>query len=408
MWKDQKLAAELVSRLLDARMDGGGFPVDFRTNHLFRCLSGVSNLSLTDFETLKALEVMSKNNIEGMEDFERIFKANRQSSLSNQKEWLVIFPIYTIIDHTVTLPCSFTINGLQFRLTTWRRSQRLLEKSGLDRTISLQKTCKFPLYTGICATVKLKSHTHRAAWDKVSISLDVFRGILDFMNSATQISLSSPPKPLTKFPYPGWAAILAGNQKEMLYFLAERNEKIDGAFNQETIKALRVYLRRFRHKSQKNSFTDLLADWFRLYSQAVDELTPSNVLVAWWQLAESLTLSRNFNGDTATVCKRLSFYGEMFKMPTPGIEYCLNGIAEKRNRSVHKGIYSDISQDDCNYLKTYCEQAIFWLIENSKFIKDARTLENIYKVLAQDSIGFESLNSAVKFVKKIGIANQGL
>ncbi len=187
---------------------------------------------------------------------------------------------------------------------------------------------------------------------------------MEYCFSFNQWSFSSHQKPRRKIPHPHW------------YIFHKSTGSLDGGhfeteeYDQATPFDLNVVgferLQQIAHilanEPDQSSTISIISDCLRLYVQAMDERFRYACFLAFWQLAEALTLSETRRGDTADVVKRLAWHGERLGLKASGYTETLKTYSKKRNDIVHRGI-REVEDGDVNLLKSACETALQWLMK---------------------------------------------
>lgn len=397
----QQDAQYLITRLLKARRENG-WEINFQNQLSMRALAAMGKEGLSQSDIIIVLSEMWGDSTSTLNDFETIFRRLCRDSWKTNKEWAFHWPWAVTLGDDVTIPFEFTLNGFTFRVTSWNFNKRKILRSQVSNQLRLRLECHEIPFDGYCLTTKSEGRSLSEAWLKVAPTYDFFRGFLEFHLSYLQTGWSFPQKPKCKIPYCRW---LVGFPKEggpalMTFYVDDKGLK-PVALESRHLNVFRKNVKSFRIVSEKDSISDFLANAFRLYSQAMDERFHDRAFLAWWQLAEALTLSWKHGGRTDLVVRRLKWISKRYTLDRKGIEDCFKQLADYRNTIVHQGIGDMVDEEDCNFLKVSCELLLNWMLGNRKRISDIYTLEKVYQIVDQDEREFQIMLKANQIAEKL-------
>lgn len=390
----QQDAQYLITLLLKARRENG-WGMNFQNELSLRALAAISRDGLSKLEVMEVLSEMWATSTHTLTDFESIFGRLCRDSWKMNREWTFHLPWPVILGEDVKIPFEFTLNGFKFRVTSWNFNRRKVLRSQVSGRLRHSfERLEIP-FDGYCLTAKSEGRSMSEAWYRMAPTYDFFRGFLEFHLSYLQTGWSIPQKPKCKIAYCRW---LVGFPKEgepdlMTFFVDDKGLK-PVTLESRHLGVFRKNAKSFRMGSQKDSMNDFLVNAFRLYSQAMDERFHHRAFLAWWQLAEALTLSWKHGGKTDLVVKRLNWSSRRWKLDRKGIADCFKHLADYRNTIVHQGIGDMVDEEDCNFLKVTCELLLNWMLGSRKRISDIHTLEKVYQIGDQDEKEFQIMLKA--------------
>jgi len=398
--KGKKTEADhIISELLKVKLADGRWIANFQNELYFRALESLANIRLARVDVLKTLGEMVKRDLTGDEGFEIALNSVQRDSWKQNQEWTAHFPWYVQLKEQIKLPFTITVCKTTFRISKWISYERKILNADLEQ--NAEADAKRAMFSGLCITAKIMGRNYYEAWENLAPSVGAFRGIVELTYNLGKHNWSIPPKPKCAVPHHLWVALFPEKgQAELLNFTVDTSGIKEKEITIKRMIALQKNAKFFRKLAvEEGTIDSLLLNSVRLYTGAVDERLDHNALLAWWQLAEAITLSSRFNGDTKTVAKRLSWYCHKWKLDITGINACLEKIGEHRNEIVHRGFVQYVDEDDCNFMKTVCERAILWLANNRNRLKSLDVLERVYQFSSQDSNGLDDIKTALKLIR---------
>ena len=402
IWKGEKRqkAEHLIGRLL-AEKKSNGWTVSFQNELYFRALRALSERTLSHGEILQTLTEMEKEGETGCRGFEKLRKAIQGKSWGNNRKWSLYMPWYVKPKPEIRLSFQMTVAGVCFKVSNWTYSERKIRQSKLWSDLRLHCEGDREVFSGLCLSAVATGRTPHEAWDNLTPAVDALRGCVELTFGLGSQTWSSPPRPKCAVPHPFWVVMFPdfGNP-EWFHFIVDGQDIKEAELGIKTMKVLRKNTRLFRISPGDGFIDELLLDCVRLYAQAMDERLPHRALLSWWQLAEALTLSIRFNGDTKTVVRRLTWLirSNWTTMDLTGIEESLLALAEYRNDIVHRGESRYVNEEDCNFIKLVCETALIWLAQNRKKICSISVLEKAYLLSCQSDHEMGNLRQALGFI----------
>lgn len=323
-----------------------------------------------------------------------VLKANRKLKDLKHHAWRFYAPLHITFNRPNNrFACQF--EGLRIVVSTDRiptnKFVDLVSKCGCDRTLQLYRHSRKRglTYFSAVAIFQSRGPTAHSAWSKVASQFDLFRGALEFAFGGGGWGFGTPPKPQRQIQIETWmmAECHETGEIEPVHFdypisTLEIDRKLWNPTNLDFQKHrnFRFHQRRVRKRYPPNSCNTLLADCFRMYALAMDQPHSAMQLLHYWQIAEAITLSKEFGGDTKLVCKRIAYF---FNLPDLSIrDACevLYVIANARNNYVHHGDESNISDFIVQSLRWGCQDAMAWIATNCHLIKSHRELIDFFEL----------------------------
>lgn len=284
------------------------------------------------------------------------------------------------------LPCDFRggpvhirLLGVNFRFMRIENMTEYLGSSfdGADQHTVWMLQENLP-HTAVCFSQR--GFPTEAAFDMVSPAFDALRGAVEVCKFYGTTFFSSHPRRKGCFPYPRYlVCIPEGGSATTLRVVApdwELKDKVNDPHKEEVlIDRLRVLAGAISELPAAGSVETLIADLLRLYAQAMEQEFHYQGLLAFWQMAEALTLAVDEQGKGERVVSRLSWFERYLRTEGVGsLLPVLRGLMHKRNEIVHSGIHDRVEEHDVNILKLACEVGLEWLVRHRKSLQ---TLEHL-------------------------------
>jgi hypothetical protein len=216
------------------------------------------------------------------------------------------------------------------------------------------------------------------------------RGLLEFHVEHTEKVEKRVFGLLRSVAHPPWLCADEGNgMTSLIRFHPEkwRNADVDREISIMTFMELRrcaVLLSR-EQRGQKQSTRGLLADALRLYIQGMDAIVDHERLVAFWQMAECLTLAERQKGSGDIVTRRLAWLSRRIGLAEPShLKDVLWLIFRKRNDIVHRGIHGDVRPVEVVVLKAICEHVLQTIWNVAEELPTVEHLEKLYLMKKED------------------------
>ena len=231
--------------------------------------------------------------------------------------------------------------------------------------------------------------------------IELLRSIINFTYQYGTLHFSfDKPKPLSLIYPPKVFFAFDSNRKYLenwktVYTYA--SQEIDFTYgnlrNKEVIKRTEKLIKKI-NSINKGNFRNLIIATFFLHNDGLDHhYKPSLSFLNFWQIFESISLT----SKQEYVSKRmLSLFKE--KDPyTDIIEVC----RQKRHEFVPNGQINDIAANDINMIIGIAQQAMMFLIENEKQIKNIDGLNFFYDNINNSDKDFKNKTDILKYIKKI-------
>ncbi|MDF9800177.1 hypothetical protein OKW21_005440 [Catalinimonas alkaloidigena] len=252
-----------------------------------------------------------------------------------------------------------------------------------------------------CLSIKCSGSDIYEAWKAAEPYYDLIRGIFEFVVSPTY-QLIPPFKKRAKIGDP--EIIIGSNSNNEWHYFEPISDTHHQCFNikfgEEQNRVLFNIINIFSKKGLKpKSFTSLLADAFRLYSQAMDSIYSYDCLINLWQMCERMTCAGNMNGSTKDVVKRLGWHSERLSLSGSGWNEALIAISKKRNEIVHRG-FTKVEDEEINILLIVAKCTLRWLLSMNKELNTERQLEEYYQMRTLSPSELASKKSVISLIEK--------
>ena len=321
-------------------------------------------------------------------------------------QWTSFIPLNFASSDDVHLE-QITFFGVTFRFHRFDYVEKQIRKNTLDsfieqiRIATKWKLRNLPIWWLTCRT---SNTDFFQSWKDIGPSLYALRSLIELYTNAFTFKISCPFHPRFNLPFPLFViGISDAGQSEFYYFPKSYDETAEKSFeiNSYSWRAVVNIARKLRKPLKDNSIELLLAYCLKAYSQSLDEIKENHCLLSLWQMAESLTLSQNFGGETKKVCARLSGFGNMTKnVDSSTLMDALSVIADHRNEIVHAGKDSGVDQEMINLLQWVCNTGLSWLIKNMSYLKTLNDLELYYQYRTQNESMIKGLKNIIGLIKK--------
>jgi hypothetical protein len=410
LWDNDKRqsAYKVISRLLAAQTDRG-WETSWQHSLDTFAIQALSKGKVKAGHVLSVLARMRNLGVEIPDQFEPQFVAlideNRQEQLSGIKQWQFLFPFRIELDRKIKLPFSLNCLGVEFVFRPWNE---VLDEIGHERLKpALVRVSHRPypnLSRSLCLTVSVGSHDFWSAWKKLEPAFDTLRGVIEINVNVGSTRYSSNPLPRRKVACPAWPIGIADSHPEFANFYVPELNDNDSAYKLREIdlKWIKRSLKLIARIPDDGSLQGLLVDCLRLYSQAMDANFNHECFLSLWRLAEAMTLAERQQGSKKVVCSRLAWLGrDGSNTDWTYLRDVLDWLYKKRNEAVHRGLHTDIEDEDVNVLKICCDMSLSWLSGQAKTLPTANHLEQFYVLLNQSEAGLVAITKAVKHVKRV-------
>ncbi len=348
--------------------------------------ASISNYKLQEKElipVIKNIDLTQKDVVRGFEKACLKYIKEKESSLVKKREsWRIYLPIETRIKE-IELPIKLRVLNQDYYIVEEISAIKRIGKRKYDELIKrMQKWYTFNNSNRYYISTIAHNATKDEAWDRTIPSFDVLRGILEYSLNLGhwRLSLGGIFSSRQTISHPKFIIKYSKSKSDVHGFQIEHSsENVISDFDKKRYSRIRSYCNIFRNDTHESQIVMLLADSLRLYAQAMDQKLPHMCFMGLWQMAELLTLSRNFGGNTKTICKRLGMICHDPNYSNLNILSILGIYADKRNSIVHRGIH-EVEEDDVNILKYYCEIAFNWLLQRRDDICTVTHLEYLYSI----------------------------
>jgi hypothetical protein len=401
-------AQEVITERLAARKDTG-WVADPDHTFRMRALQAWSKGKIeADVVILKTLGRMKERGLTTVEDFEAVHAELRaewaRQSNEQKTQWEFYVPLAMKSAADLSLPVTIPVLGRQFVLKTWQETETGLGRPQIDDAFS-RAFCDANKFPEVCLTFSGDGVNAHAAWNHAAPGYDLFRGLLEFVHGFFCWSHHwGRPKARVRFPQWPWVlAVSPGKPMEVIQFITdEPPSPHPQVLEAKRLAELVKYATKFANEPPKSSTLALLTDSLRLYSQALDERFRHTCLLGLWQMAETLTLSNRFGGDTKMVTARLVAMIDKRLKPEPvGLPEILRDIADKRNRIVHHGIHDTVDDEDINILESVCEMSLWCVFHDAEKLPTQDHLNHYLTLRSRPRAELEVMGHALNRVTEL-------
>lgn len=409
LWKENNTTElqKLLDYVLSIWQENGGY--SFTAKNTFAYHEFLCSIKQKEYDRLsahKAITEMKSTSKNTLEEFCEIYNRIRRvapKKKASQNKFIFYIPIEAEFDSDIKYPISITLLGNKFQfITNIPHSKKILDKLPIrlleyHGNVIGHITDTRKMFLSIVGYGK----DWDDAWDNITLSFDVLRGIIEFSFSFRGFQMSSHSTPRSKIPHPKWV-IIRDNKNEFdgTTFNVQDYKIISKLkFTPKHIKVMKNNIRTLQSIPLINSSKQLLVSCMRLYSDAMDGYYRYNQFLGLWNIAEAICLSEDFGGESSKVAKRLAWFGKDIGLVATGYYSILDALACKRNSLVHKGI-SEIKDDDINHLRFAIDTALLWLYRSVSKIKTVQHLSHYYKLKDLGNSELIAINETIGIINK--------
>ena len=234
------------------------------------------------------------------------------------------------------------------------------------------------------------------------LEYEALRGLVALALGFQAWSMSSPPRRFGKYGPARWGLARANKDVAVpIRFDGEPDPPDHKAkplrLSQEQIDAIRRAAKLVSQVATRNSLDKVILTALGLYGYAMEQHLPHRQILAFWQVAEAVTLARRHGGDSRRVCKRMAYFFRALEIP--GMRDLFESIADKRNGIVHAALHDEANQEDATILKLACDRAIAWLLDNKKRFSTSEQLEQFYELSGRGARDLDTLAGAIALIR---------
>ena len=347
LWSDndRSAAQELVSWLLSAMKDSGGWSVDWVNMVAIDELSALSmqpdSMGYLFNETLREMKQKKKRTVD---DFEAMFEVSlRARKIALQKEsrgfWQFFIPINIHITSDIIKPRPrVRILGKTFGFTPLKSVERRLGGNG-KRTLRNKSLLRFRTRTKLGEVPKIFLSTSASgsswhdAWKEVEPAFDALRGMIELTLDFFGFRLiSDETGARCSIAHPMWMIAHQRGQDapEWIHFITdEDSDSKPFDLTRKRLTGLQKNAALLAKKPKDRTTLSLIANCLRLYSQAMDARFPHLSFLGFWQLAEAITNAETVGGKTDKVVGRLAWHGARIGLKGSGYKGILRRLSSK-------------------------------------------------------------------------------
>jgi len=410
LWKENNLSdlQNLLEYVLSVWQDNGGYSFTPKNNIAYHeLLSSIKRNelnSLAAHKTLTEMKANSKNKLDEFSDTYYRIKKELGSKKPLKTKWTFFIPIEAEFENTFNYPISINLLGNKYQFVNKISHSKRLLSSLPFRLDDYEKQVKEHLTSPNMIFLSIASYgvDWDSAWENITPSFDVLRGVIEFSFSFRGFQISSHNKPRAKIPHPKWLLIRDDKNVFNGSTFNVQDYKIISKFKftPKHIKVIKNNTRTLKGEYSPNSSKQLLVSCLRLYSDAMDGYYYYNQFLSLWNIAEAICLSDDFGGESKKVAKRLAWFGKDIGLASTGIFNILDSLSCKRNDLVHKGL-SDINEDDINHLKFAIDTALLWLYRSLSKFKTIQHLSHYYRLRDTNRTELNTLGETIGIINKL-------
>ena len=399
---ERRVDAEGVIGRLILEMKDNGWPLTISTIIGFKELIASASHPLNWPEISQVLQAMSASGEKSTEAFERRIEElrSKREPPPGSVEWTFAIPFF-IDPASEFKPWDFRVLD---KATRTASPDEVKDLTGDLEPVSLREVVgrRVTVMPAAFLVTSGRGQTPNLAWTTLAPAFDTLRGTIELTLGIGQwqwhIGL---PQSRARVPHPPWMlAKPATGRAEGFYFMCEEPEASGRlVLNDQMLQAIGENLQLFRAVPPPSSILSLIADCLRLYTQAMDARWPHQTLLGLWQLAETITLSQEVQGNTGAIVDRIAWHGSRLKLAGSGYEHALRSIARRRNDVVHHGIQR-IDDFDIDVLKVATETALLWLFKNRERLATKTHLREFYRLREAKPQHLEATKETVDFLQQ--------
>ncbi|MBU0473947.1 MAG: hypothetical protein KKF62_07255 [Bacteroidetes bacterium] len=409
LWKENNITEiqKLLNFLLSIWQENGGYSFTAKNTFAFNeFLCSIKTKEFVRSAAHKAITEMRSTSKNTPEEFCEIYnriKKELSKKKSLQNKFTFYIPLEAEFEGSIDFPISITLLGNKFQFVRNIPFSKKLLSSLPMRLLEYQGKVKEHISDKNRIFLSIVGHGKDwdEAWENITLSFDVLRGIIEFSFSFRGFQMSSHSKPRSKIPHPKWVIIRNHNNEfDGTTFNVQDYKLISKfKFTPKHIKVMKNNTRVLQNKPKINSSKQLLVSCMRLYSDAMDGYYRYNQFLGLWTIAEAICLSEDFGGESKKVSKRLAWFGQDIGLVATGYTNILDSLSYKRNDLVHKGI-SEIYDDDINHLKYAIDTALLWLYRSVSKFKTIQHLLQYYRLKDLSNTELTAIDETISIINK--------
>jgi hypothetical protein len=410
LWNDEdhQNGQSLLKFLLEER-GPSGWPMSLQIAVAFRELAACSRKpNLEDGFLMRVLSRMKERGHTSIEEFETICgELQVTETTAPQVCWDFYIPTYIKQDAENKKRLQIKVLETQFSLLKCRSVEKKLgvgPLASVDVQIKLfrRRVMRVPPMFLFCSS---HGTSWESAWKQLIPAFDTFRGFFEFtFGFGSWRIFDSNQDPRCLVPHPHWMIVRRNENIEGVLFLTEEF-KGNREFNLTVSKrdGLLKLSKIIRDVPPVGSTKAVIADAMRLYGQAMDARFNYRCLLGLWQIAEAITRSDSFGGESKKVARRIAAL-KTVRLVASGWEKTLINISSKRNDIVHKGIHDHIDNHEVNILKAVCSHSILWLIDMVELLPTIEHLEQYYRLKETPEKNLLAMKDCIRHIQNQRLA----
>ena len=410
LWKSNKVehrAQQAITRLLKAR-NKNGWPVSIQNHIDFYGLCGCAKPDKLDFVmVMEVLSKMKEKGLSSVSQFEQTFNDLTHAAKTQKKyQWTSFIPLRLEWLDDLNIG-QITLFGTTFKFHLSNYAEKTIGKDNFKdilRDLRISTKWQIKDLPNCWLTCKTSNVDFIQSWKDIGYSLYAIRSLIELSTCGFTFKHSWPFQPRFSLPFPLYIICISDvGHRDFYYFpkLYEESKEKPFKISSKAWTWVKDNARKLKSPLKDNSIELLIANALRLYSQSLDDIASNLCLLSLWQMAETITLSQNFGGQTEKVCNRLALFGKMLKgVDSLILKDALSVISHNRNEIVHSGRDSDVDQRMIHILQMTCTLGLLWLLGHEKNLKTIDHLELYYQYNSQNNANIQSLKEVIRFIEK--------
>lgn len=257
---------------------------------------------------------------------------------------------------------------------------------------------------------RVTAHSGLAAYNLLEQTFLAWRGLAEFALGSFDWQFSTNIRPLSRVTSSSWClascrhiddndAIKIFNPSTTLPTMATKPPTLSVA----SINHLKLYCKKLQSASPSSrDIGHVMASAMRLYAQALDQPFPADQFLGLWQVCEAIALTKPGQHRGESIPHRLAWFQTRWDDAEPiGVEALIESLSQLRNSYVHKGISTNIDQDDVNVLKFICDTTINMLMKLILRLPTKDHLDLFYRAISRPETEKRIIKQVLELVDEL-------
>ena len=400
--QEEKISG-LITKLFEFINEEGGFRYEYQMQAArSELLYSIDEKIAKDKILVKTIRRMKKDKLNTKSDFQSIYISLLDENQILASEITVLFPLNLIIKSSQ----DFEIELVSYKLYFTKNKailKQLPEQPVYFFNQSKNDFNNFQLTPDIfLVKISLLSGNNPSTWNIIDDLYYTLKGIFEYsLGYLDSRIISWKEEPRAIVPDVSWGIKVIEKDTSWLNIEVDR----EGSFlfksiNEKQFEQVQNLITIFSKSTLPDSILSLILKALKLYTIARDTKYSHWAFLGYWQVAETITLSQNFNGKTDKVINRLKYFSKIFDQNGFGYDNTLDYIGSLRNKIVHRGFQeaNDIEEDVITHLKYHCDIGLRWLILNRETVTTIHHLEYFYQFSSENKINRDRINSMIELI----------